>query len=66
MVRLLKQAELNDNEIEFLERNEDWFRIRWTGVTQDVNFYDGTKPDTRVEIEGWFRFIDFAKWSGGA
>jgi hypothetical protein len=45
---------LEDNEIEFLEHKDNRYRIRWTGRTMDVNFYDGSKPDTRIEIEGWF------------
>jgi len=28
------------------------FRVQWTGTTNDVNHYDGSKPTTRVEIEG--------------
>ncbi|MEU0626230.1 hypothetical protein [Streptomyces sp. NPDC005989] len=34
----------------------DRLRLRWTGERDDVNFYDGSKPPTRIEIEGDFRY----------
>ena len=46
-----------------VSRTEDRFWLRWTAVTQDVNYYDGSKPATRVEIEGEFLFVtDVKKW----
>ena len=42
------------NEIEFVSRSKNRYRVKWTSQTLDVNCYDGSKPDTRVEIEGWF------------
>jgi hypothetical protein len=59
-----EHEELNDNSIEFLDRRQDHFLIRWKGTTQDVNFYDGSKPEAKVAIEGWFTFKDFEKWLG--
>ena len=53
---------LRDNRIEVVSRNGDRFRVRWTAVTQDVNYYDGSKPQTRVEIEGEFLFRNIEKW----
>lgn len=53
---------LRDNEIEVLSRAEDRFSVRWTAVTKDVNYYDASKPPTRVEIAGDFQFKDIAKW----
>ncbi|WP_335937063.1 hypothetical protein [Streptomyces sp. PTD5-9] len=47
---------LCDNRITVLSRDGDRFRLRCTAVTQDVNYYDGSKPPTRVEIEGDFLF----------
>ncbi|WP_020475566.1 hypothetical protein [Zavarzinella formosa] len=32
-------------------------------VTQDVNFYNGSKPPTKVEIEGDFLFKDIGHWT---
>lgn len=55
--------ELNENVVEFLAREEERFRVRWTGTATDVNYYDGSKPDAKLEIEGWFVFRDFMKWS---
>jgi hypothetical protein len=49
-----EHEDLNDNEIEFLESSGDAFKVRWTGITTDVNYYDGSKPDTRVVVESWF------------
>jgi hypothetical protein len=53
---------LRENRIEVVSQAGDCFRVRWTGVTQDVNYYDGSKPRTRVEIEGVFRFADIDEW----
>ncbi|MEU3654388.1 hypothetical protein AB0E67_16450 [Streptomyces sp. NPDC032161] len=47
---------LRDNRITVVSRDGDRFRLRWTAVTEDVNHYDGSKPPTRVEIEGAFLF----------
>jgi hypothetical protein len=46
-----------------VSRAGDRFRVRWTAVTQDVNYYDGSKPQTQVEIEGEFLFKNIGKWS---
>jgi hypothetical protein len=50
--------DLNNNVIEVLHQDSDGFYVRWTATTEDVNFYDGSKPDTRIEIEGLFTFED--------
>lgn len=43
---------LRNNHVTVLSRLGDrTFRIRWTARTQDVNYYDGSKPDAQVEIE---------------
>jgi len=47
---------LCDNRITVVSRDGDRFRLRWTARTQDVNYYDGSKPPTRVEIEGDFLY----------
>ena len=52
---------IDDNVIEFLERNGDQLRVRWTGTTIDVNYYDGSKLPTRVVVDAWFTL----KGSGG-
>lgn len=53
---------LRQNVIFVVSRAGDRFRLRWTAVTQDVNYYDGSKPPTHVEIEGEFLFKDIGKW----
>jgi hypothetical protein len=53
---------LRDNRIKVVSRNGDRFWLRWTAVVRDVNYYDGSKPPTQVEIEGEFVFKDLAKW----
>jgi len=43
---------LRDNHVTILSQSDaGTFRIRWTARTQDVNHYDGSKPDARMEIE---------------
>jgi hypothetical protein len=54
---------IDNNEVEVLSRKGDVFHVRWTGTTTDVNHYDGSQPDTRVEIDGAFVFKGIDKWS---
>ena len=46
--------DLDENEIHVLERDGQVFHVRWTGTAEDVNYYDGSKPRTRVEIDARF------------
>jgi len=55
---------LCDNHIKVVSRDGERFRLRWTAAVRDVNYYDGSKPPTRVEIEGEFVFKDMGKWAG--
>ena len=57
-----EHEDLNDNTVEFLDRRHNMFLVRWTGTARDVNFYDGNKPPTTLEVEGWFRFDGLEKW----
>lgn len=45
---------VESNEIEIVSRKKNNWLIKWSGLTKDVNHYDGSKPNARVEIEGWF------------
>ena len=38
------------------------FHVHWAGTATDVNFYDGSKPDTRIEVDAWFVFSDYLNW----
>lgn len=39
-------------------REGDLLTVLWTGTTVDVNYYDGSKPPTRVTIRSSFTFED--------
>lgn len=54
--------DLDENHLDVLSRDGDRFRIHWTGVCTDVNYYDGSKPPARVEIDGEFHFKDMDEW----
>ena len=54
--------DLNNNVVQFLEQQDSQFLIHWTGTTTDVNCYDGSKPETKVEIKAWFTFKEMHKW----
>ena len=45
---------IDENVIEFVDRDGDQLHVRWTGTTIDVNYYDGSKPATRVVVDAWF------------
>jgi hypothetical protein len=53
---------LNENIVRFLEQDQGKFLIHWTGTTTDVNHYDGSKSETKVEIKAWFTFKEMHKW----
>ena len=54
----VEHEDLSDNEVVILAQNGASFHVRWTGTTTDINFCDGSKPDTRVEIDGWLDVSD--------
>jgi hypothetical protein len=45
---------MDENEISILERDALRVRARLTGYVTDVNFYDGSKPRTKVDVEADF------------
>jgi hypothetical protein len=46
---------VDGNVVELLESDASGrVRVRWTGRRVDPNHYDRSKPETIVEIEGWF------------
>lgn len=53
---------LRNSHIKVVSRDGDRFWLRWTAVVRDVNYYDGSKPPTQVEIEGEFWFKDIGQW----
>ena len=58
----VEHDELRECEVEVLSRDGAVFEVRLYGVTTDVNYYDGSKPDTRVEARGRFTFAKVSKW----
>jgi hypothetical protein len=45
---------MDENEITIVERDGLRVRARITGTTTDVNYYDGSKPRTKVVVEADF------------
>ena len=46
---------VSENVIEFIECNSECFVIKITANTCDVNFYDESKPKTKIEITAKFK-----------
>ena len=44
----------DNNVIKILGREADRFRVKIEATCIDVNYYDGSKPLTKVEIDAWF------------
>jgi hypothetical protein len=42
------------NTIEIIEVDGDRVRFRLAGETIDVNYYDGSKPPTKLSVDVWF------------
>ena len=38
------------------------FHVRMSGTATDVNYYDGSKPEARIDVDAWFEFKDYLKW----
>ena len=49
-----EHEETDDNLIEIIERGDEKFHVIITATCVDVNYYDGSKPRTKIEIDAWF------------
>lgn len=58
-----EHQEVNDNRGRIEYRGNGVFYVSWTGSTMDVDYYDGSKPDTRLELEGEFTMEKYEDWS---
>jgi hypothetical protein len=59
-----EHQDLNKNVVRVVEQDRNRFLVHWTAVTGDVNYYDGSERDTKVEIKAWFTFKGMRKWAG--
>ncbi|MGC6588584.1 hypothetical protein ACPV3A_27025 [Paenibacillus sp. Dod16] len=57
-----EHQEVNDNRGRIEYRGNSVFYVYWKGTTMDVNYYDGSKPDTRLELEGEFTMEKYEDW----
>lgn len=56
-------GDLDRNVVRILEQDGSKFLVHWTGQCTDVNYYDNSKPQTKVEIKTWFTFKGMRKWA---
>ena len=47
-----------DSRIEILAQEDSGLRIRATGWVTDVNYYDGSKPPTKITVEAVFTLVE--------
>lgn len=47
---------LDNNHIHFIAEEHGRVRIKWTADTCDVNYYDGSRPRTKVEVDAVFEY----------
>ncbi|MGN7356212.1 hypothetical protein ACTHPF_02525 [Paenibacillus sp. SAF-054] len=57
-----EHQEVCHNQVRLEYKGEGIFHVWWSGTTMDVNYYDGSKPDTRIEVEGEFFFAEYKTW----
>lgn len=50
-----EHEDTDDNLIKITERDGDKFHVIITASCVDVNYYDGSKPPTKIEINAWFK-----------
>ncbi|WP_050183757.1 hypothetical protein [Domibacillus robiginosus] len=58
-----EHQDVDRNTLKLTYKGNGIFDIHWTGVTTDISYYDGSKPDTRIEIFGECIFEEYADWS---
>lgn len=60
-----EHEDLNNNIITFESQNENIFHVKWSGTTIDVNYYDGSKPESKIEVDARFTFSEIKEWMNG-
>ncbi len=50
----LEHQPARNNRMEILARDGNRLKIRVSGSTEDVNYYDGSKPENRLQLTAWF------------
>jgi hypothetical protein len=49
----VSHEDIDNNKIQILGIEKSRVRFRWTGTTEDPNYYDGSKPAAKFEAECW-------------
>jgi hypothetical protein len=57
-----EHEEINNNVLVMKYNGNGIFHVNWTGTTMDVSYYDGSKPDTKIEVIGEFIFDEYKEW----
>ncbi|MCJ8010812.1 hypothetical protein MUG84_03515 [Paenibacillus sp. KQZ6P-2] len=57
-----EHQEVHHNTVRIEYKGNGFFHVQWCGMTMDVNYYDGSRPDTRLELEGDFFFEEYETW----
>lgn len=57
-----EHQDVNSNMLKMKYKGNGIFDIYWTGVTTDISYYDGSKPDTTIEVLGEFIFEEYKEW----
>ncbi|WP_152657681.1 hypothetical protein [Oceanobacillus sp. CFH 90083] len=57
-----EHQEVNSNRLKLKYKGDGIFDINWRGVTTDISYYDGSKPDTIIEVTGEFTFEEYLDW----
>ncbi|PGE94167.1 hypothetical protein COE80_22430 [Bacillus pseudomycoides] len=57
-----EHQEVNNNVLKMKYNGNGIFHINWTGITRDISYYDGSKPDITIEVNGEFIFEEFEEW----
>jgi hypothetical protein len=61
-VYYFEHQEVNNNSLKLKYKGDGIFDIHWSGVTTDISYYDGSKPDTIIEVIGEFTFEEYMDW----
>jgi hypothetical protein len=56
-----EHQETDNNLIEILGTDGEKLYVRITGETQDVDYYDGSKPKNKIIVETWFEYGNIIK-----
>ncbi len=52
-----EHQKVDNSQINVIARDADAYRVQITGTTEDLNYYDGSKPPTKIVVDANFTLL---------